>query len=198
MGVKGLRISYGLFWVSLLLLLAGAVLLGAAWWVRPIQEAEQAMQDHDIDRALGLYAIAEGRFDRISVTKRLLPRMYSLAVINQLSSLYELQRYDAVIDKANQEGSSQEAPFWAGCALFAKGAMEEKPEARLSWLSQSQEEFRRVLDALPNDWDAKFNFELTGRLIAALRKEPKTTKQEMMQLLRPPPKSQREPTRKIG
>ncbi len=198
MAFKDFRVSPGLFLGALLLLVGGVLLIGAGWWLRPIAEADAATRAGDTERALERYTTAERRFGRIPATRRLAPDLYNLVVANHLSLLYRLQRYDAVIDQSAGGGGDEAAPFWAGCALFSKGAMETRPEARLGWLAQSQEEFRRALEQTSGDWDAKFNYELTGRLIAELRKQPKTGKQEMMQLLRQPPKSQKEPARKVG
>lgn len=197
MTLSGFRVPAALYASAVVLLLAGGTLLAAAWWLRPLVEADSALERGDVARALDGYAAAERRFDRFPPSKRALAGLHRLTLANQLSLLYGLQRYDTVIDKAGTVDDPS-APFWAGCALFAKASLEEKPEARLSWLSQAQEEFRRALELSPDDWDAKFDFEVTARLIAELRKKPKGTAQEMLQLLRPPPKSVQEPVKKVG
>ena len=64
------------------------------------------------------------------------------------------------------------------------------------WLRQ-QDEFHKAVDAAPLDWDTKFNFELTTRLAAELRKQPNAPPKQLMQLLRPPTAAQKNP-RKVG
>ena len=194
MTLKGFRVSLGMFMFAALLLVVGAGFLGARWWLRPIGEAEQAVREGQPERALERYGVAERRFDLIPVSKRVLPDLYDQVITHQLSLMYSMQRYDAVIDKAGSSGSLG-GKFWAGCALYVKAAQEPKPEVRLGWLSQSQEEFRRALEASSGDWDAKFNYEFTGKLLAALRKQPK---REMTKLLKPPPTSQRVPPKKVS
>ncbi len=199
MTLKGFRLSPGLCVGACVLLLAGGVLFGANWWVRPILDGQAAVEAGDLEAALLRYTAAGQRFDRFPVARRVAPGVYDLVLANQLSLLYTLQRFDAVIDRSGaSDTDGAAAPFWAGCALFAKGAMEAKPEARLGWLAQSQEEFRRALERAPDDWDAKVDYELAGRLIAVLRKQPKATKQEMMQLLRQPPSAPKGPVKQVG
>jgi hypothetical protein len=37
----------------------------------------------------------------------------------------------------------------------------------------------------PNDWDTKFNYELTRSLLSRLREEPETPRRLLFELLRP-------------
>lgn len=193
MRLKNFHVSLGMFAFAVLLLLVGSVLIGTAWFLRPITEAEQADREGHPERALELYGVGEKRFDAIPLSKRLLPRLYDFVVTNELSVMYSLQQYDAIIDKAGTTGVPG-GRLWAGCALFGKGALESKPDARMGFLSQSQEEFRRALEVSSSDWDVKFNYELTAKVIAELRKPPQSQKQQMIKPLKPPPK----PTRKVS
>ena len=115
-----------------------------------------------------------------------MPAEYNRAVGNHLLALYRLKRYDEVIDVAQKAPAAASPNFWAACAFFQKADVEEAPEARLGWLSRAEEEFRKAIEAAPDDWDTKFDFELTTRLAAELRKQPNTPPKQMMQLLRPP------------
>ena len=56
----------------------------------------------------------------------------------------------------------------------------------------------KALELAPNDWDTRYNYELTRRLLAELRKQPKTPPKQMMQLLRPQPKTGNQPAKRIG
>ena len=76
--------------------------------------------------------------------------------------------------------------FWVGCAMFAKSLQEEGAEGQLQWLTRAEDEFKLALASEPADWDTKYNYELSARLVAALRRPPKPgNKPSAIKLLRP-------------
>jgi hypothetical protein len=181
----------------ILLLLAGVTLVGYARWTSPIAEADAAYADGRLDQAVTGYTAAEAHFDSVPVLRQLAAGEYQRVVANHLMALYRLQRYDEVIDLAQRAPVESQPHFWTGAALFQKATVEEKPDARLAWLSRAEDEFHKAVDAAPLDWDTKFNFELTTRLAAELRKQPNAPPKQLMQLLRPPTSGQKNP-RKVG
>jgi len=180
------------------LLLAGAGALAYARWTRPIAEADEALAGGEFDRALSRYGDAEARFDRVAAAKQLFPSEYHRVVANELWLLYRLERYDETIDKAERAPEGADPHFWAGCAFVDKARTADNAEARLGWLSRAEEEFRRAVEATPDDWDTKFDYELATRLAAELRKQPKTPPSQLMQLLRPQPKAGTKPPKRVG
>ena len=104
---------------------------------------------------------------------------------NHLLALYRLKRYDDTLI-SRSAGGGRGAALWAGCALFEKASVEEQPEARLGWFGRAEDEFRKAVETTPDDWDTKYDFELTTRLAAELRRQPNTPPRQLMQLLRPP------------
>jgi tetratricopeptide (TPR) repeat protein len=183
--------------VVVLLLAAGVALAGYARWTAPIATADAALVDGRLDQALAEYAIAEARFDALPALRQLAGGEYARVVGNHLLALYRLKRYDEVIDLAQKAPAAAAPSFWSGSAFFQKAIVEEQPDARLGWLGRAEEEFRKAIEAAPDDWDTKFDFELTTRLAAELRKQPKTPPKEMMQLLRPPQPGTKAP-RRVG
>jgi tetratricopeptide (TPR) repeat protein len=183
-------------WVALLL--AGAVAVAAARWTGPIADADEALAAGHWDRALAGYARAEGRFDRMPVSRQILRRDYDRLVANQLWLYYRMQRYDELIARAERAPEGAAPHFWSGLALLAKGQADARPEGQLGWLTRSEEELRRAVEAAPADWDTKFDFELVTRLAAALRKQPKIPPGQLMQVLRPQPKIGTKPVRRVG
>jgi len=180
------------------LLLLGCAALAYARWTRPVADADAALDAGDYPRALANYSVGEARFDRLPPIKQALTAEYNRVVSNELWLLYRLERYDETIDKAERAPEGAQPHFWSGCTFFDKARTEEKPEARLGWLSRAEDEFRRAVEASPDDWDTKFNFELTTRLAAELRKQPKTPPNQLMQLLRPEPKAGARPAKRVG
>ena len=75
--------------------------------------------------------------------------------------------------------------FWSGCALFARASAEERAETRLEWFERAEGEFRAAVAAGPEDWDAKFNYELTRALLNRLREQPDTPRRLLFELIRP-------------
>jgi len=180
------------------LLVAGLAAIAFARWTRPVADADAALDAGNYPQALAGYAAGEARFDRMPPVKQAFAAEYNRIVSNELWLLYRLERYDEAIDKAERAPEGAQPHFWAGCAFFDKARVEQNGDARLGWLSRAEEEFRRAVEASPDDWDTKFNFELTTRLAAELRKQPKTPPNQLMQLLRPEPKAGARPVKRVG
>jgi hypothetical protein len=186
--------------LSILALLAGAVLLAYNQWSKPMIEAERAVQAGEPERALAEYAVSIGRFRERASTQQMLPDDYARVMHNRLALLYQTGQYDAVIDAAGTAPPAALPHFWVGCAMFSKAIQEEGAEGLLEWLSRAEDEFKLALAATPDDWDTKYNYELSARLAAELREPPKQgNRPQRMQLLRPQTTSKpREAMKKAG
>jgi len=178
-----------------ILLAAGLTLIGYARWSASLREADAALAEGRIEQAIAGYQVAESRFESLPAVKQLVNVEYTRAIGNHLWALYRLERYDEVIDVAQKAPPEAQPHFWAACAFFQKANVEEKPEARLGWLTRAEEEFRKAVEEAPEDWDTKFDYELTTRVSAELRKQPNTPPKQMMQLLRPPTPGSKLPRR---
>src|SRR6478672_10887557 len=113
--------------LMLLLLVGGAAALASARWLRPIADADAALAAGDLERARLAYALAEARFDRAPVTRRLLPQEYDRVVGAQLWIDYRMQRFDEVIDRAQHAPDGAEPHLWSGLAFYAKSRGDGKP-----------------------------------------------------------------------
>lgn len=196
--MKRAALSPGLWFLSVLALLFGVGLMALSAWSRPLAQGREAADAGRLEQALEHYAAGEARFERVPVMKQILPAAYHGSVANQFWLRYQLQRYDDLLERAATSPSIAPVHFWTGAALFAKGRDEEDPEIRLGWLGRSAEEFRKALERTPDDWDSKYNYELTSRLVNELRKQPKTPPKQMLQLLRPEPQTRSRPGRRVG
>jgi tetratricopeptide (TPR) repeat protein len=179
-------------------LIVGAGALAYARWTRPAADGDAALAAGRFDRALSDYAVARARLDRFAPLRQAFASEYDRIAENELLALYRLGRYDDVIARAERAPEGAQPHFWAGCAAFAKANAEEKPDARLGWLNRAEDELRRAVEAAPEDWDAKYDFELAARLAAELRKQPKNPPKQMMQLLRPDARPGAKPARRVG
>ena len=70
--------------LAVLALLAGLGLLAIEFWGRPLAEAAAAARARNPQLALERYATAEARFNRIPITKQILPSAYAGSIANQL------------------------------------------------------------------------------------------------------------------
>jgi hypothetical protein len=183
--------------ISLLVLLAGVLLVVYARWTRPLVDAELDLDAGDADAALQHYVVAEHRFGSSTATRELAAAEYARAVGNQLHLLYAAGRYDEVVEKAANAPAGAAPHFWAGSALLARALAEKTPESRLVWSSRAEEELKSALQAAPDDWDTKVNYELAARWSAELRRQPGKKTDAPMQILRPQPR-QPGPTKKSG
>ena len=181
--------------VVIVVLVSGLALIAYARWTTPLEDADAALVEGRFEQAVVASQIAEARFDALPAAKQIVSGEYNRAVANHLLALYRLKRYDEVIDVAQKAPAAASPNFWAACAFFQKATVEDAPEARLGWLSRAEEEFRKAIEAAPEDWDTKFDFELTTRLAAELRKQPNTPPKQLMQLLRPPTAGAKPPRR---
>jgi hypothetical protein len=196
--LKRIATSPTVWFLSVLAVVVGVGLVAVSAWARPLVEAQQAADAGRLQEAFQYYAATETRFDRLPFAKHLLPEAYRESVVSQVWIHYQLHEYDALLEKAAASPSVGPVHFWAGCALFAKAREEDNAEARLTWLGRAAEEFRSALEQQPDDWDTKYNFELTRRLLDELRKQPKTPTKQMLQLLRPEPNAVTRPGRRVG
>lgn len=184
--------------VAVIALVGGLAALAYARWSGPAAAGDSALADGRYEEALARYAEAESRFERFGVLRQFFADDYSHVMANQLWVLYRLKRYDDTIDAAQRAPEGALPHFWAGAAFFEKARTEEKPEPRLAWLTRAEEEFRRAVEAAPDDWDTKYDFEVVTRLAGELRKRPETPPNQLMQLLRPQPKPGAKPVKRVG
>ena len=106
-----------------------------------------------------------------------------------------MRRYGIIsANRCATSGTSKARPLLSSTEARA----EEKPDLRLGWLTRAEEEFRRAVEATPDDWDTKYDFELVTKLAAELRRQPRTPPNQLMQLLRPQPKPGAKPVKRVG
>jgi tetratricopeptide (TPR) repeat protein len=178
-------VSGGTFVAALAAVAAGAALVWLATWLSPLVAADVAVRDGRLTDGLSEYRSAEARLARVPALQQLAPSLLGGVQANQVQLLYQMQRFDEAIEKAGRSTSVHGTHFWSACAMFARGAAEEGAEARLAWFERAEAAFREALTAAPQDWDTKYNYELTQSLLNRLHEEPETPRRLLFQLLRP-------------
>ena len=180
------------------LLAAGALALAAAIWTRPVAEADAALARRDLEAAADAYTRAAARFDRVPALRQLFADDYARIVAAQLWIAYRGARFVEVIEQAQRAPEAAAPHYWAGLAFLPKGRAATKYDAQLAAIARAQEELRRAVEQQPDDWDAKYDFELVARLAEGLRKQPKLPPNDLMQLLRQPPTPGAKPAKRAG
>jgi tetratricopeptide (TPR) repeat protein len=183
--------------VLMVALLAGCGAVAYARWTKPLLDAERALAAGQREAALDAYAAAERRLGRFRLVQYAFAAQYSSSVYNQLALLYDAGKYDAVLEKATTAPPGAAPHFWSGVVLLARAVAEKNPDARLVGLSRAEDALRQALQASPDDWDTKFNYEIAARLAAEMRREPRKKTDTPLQLLRPQP-TRGQPTRRVG
>jgi hypothetical protein len=186
--------------VSVLALIGGLALIAYGEWSKPLIDADRAVQSRDSLGALRAYGASAVRFRDRAPMQQLLAGDFARLTHNQLALLYRTGQYEAVIDAAGTAPSGAAPHFWVGSAMFAKSLQEDSADGQLQWLTRAEEEFKLALAAEPDDFDTKYNYELTARMVASMRRPPKPgQKPSPIKLLRPEgPPQQREAVKKVG
>lgn len=183
--------------VLVVTLFAGAAALAYGRWTALLLAADRAAAEGRHEEALAGYRAAEERFGRFAVTRFIFATEHGAAAFNELALLYRGGQYDVVVDRASVSPASATPHFWSGLALLQLGMSEGRPEAQLVWFTRAEEELRQAVDAAPSDWDTKVNYEIAARILTEMRKQPKRSIENPLQLLRPQP-AQNTPQRKVG
>ena len=191
------RLGPGTAFLLVVFFVLGALLVAYAWWTSPLLTAERALAEGRQQAAMDGFVAAERRFARFGATRVLFAREHATAVYNQLALLYRTGDYDAVIERASTAPIGAAPRFWSGTALLGLASVEKKAETQLVWFTRAEEELRQALQAAPDDWDAKFNYEIAARVLAEMRRQPKKKADMPIQLLRPQP-AQGPAQRKVG
>lgn len=183
--------------VLVVTLFAGAAAIAYGRWTALLLAADQAAAEGRHEEALAGYRAAEQRFGRFAITRFIFAKEHGAAAFNELALLYRGGQYDVVVDRASVSPASATPHFWSGLALLQLGMSEGRPEAQLVWFTRAEEELRQAVDAAPSDWDTKVNYEIAARILTEMRKQPKRSIENPLQLLRPQP-AQNTPQRKVG
>lgn len=141
--------------------------------------AEEAMTEYrDLVEFLKTWSLLRSQFEE----------EYSAAMVAQLRLLYQLGKYDEVVELADiciQEEIKDVAAayFWSGNAYFQKGINEEMMEDAFAWFHRSQDQYRKSLEKDNQErWNIRFNYELVR---TALEQAEQDQDDKPVKVLRP-------------
>lgn len=200
------------FAVSVLALAVVAVsftLLSYSRWAYEIAQGNRALTVEDYPAAERAYRAAVARAEHSLFPLTNLRSTWRRLVFNRARSLYAMKQYDAV--ERTIEAAAARVPavaedpeyrFWMGNVQYRQAIAETDKNALRAALERASDSFRLGLASAPDDWDLKYNYELTARLLAGMRnkKDDKTEKLKRgeMKILREDSEKSKEPQQKLS
>jgi hypothetical protein len=167
------------FTAAAVLLLAAAsfLLISYARWLYRITEANRALAAGDTGAARQVYEASTARLEPFQFLRSPVIPGYRQLVFNQARALYAARQDEALSRMLEAEAArapflaeQSEYHFWMGNVECRRALAQKDKQALQAGLQRASESYRRALAAAPNDWDAKYNFELTLHLLDSMRK----------------------------
>jgi tetratricopeptide (TPR) repeat protein len=144
-----------------------------AWVLFEFDRGVKAGRRGDFEAALVHLEAAGNPLEKVPWLPWALKEDYQAIVFNQIGILYQAGEYEKVVEKLEQ--AAREASFmsetaahsfWLGNVLVRRAVANPDPEEAAQGLQSAVAEYQKGLDAHPEDWDLKYNFELTKQILA--------------------------------
>jgi tetratricopeptide (TPR) repeat protein len=155
-------------------LVISSMLLAYAGWVRSIEKAD--------------FAAAEAQFDHSYLPQVLLRPQYRVLVFNRARAMAAAGRNDdiapwleAAVKRVPALADDAEYHYWTGNQQYRKALAQSDKQMRRAGLQQAAASYRLALNSAPDDWDAKYNFQLTMRLLNSMRDKKEDSTEKMKQ-----------------
>ena len=168
--------------------LISLLLLGYGVWLLQLERGARAVAHGELDAAADYYTSAERPFR--SVLGRLFPDHYGRAVFPKIAVLYnrgktsdaalELERATA---RAPSLAERPEFAFWSGNVLLRRALEATDSEIIIKHLYAAAAHYRKALEAAPQDWDTKYNYELVQHVLAEQESEKAKEESKMKSIL---------------
>lgn len=202
------RSAAGLIGVLFILALSG-VALAYASWLRGIERSNQFLAEGNTAASLQGYDKALRTVAVLPSSIRIVLAGYRELIYNRARALYVAQRPDELTRflesqsaVAPQLADDAEYQYWIGNVQFNNATAQKDKQQVQSGLQQAAESYRRALAAAPGDWDAKYNYELTSRLLEGLskgkEKDLEKSKRGQMKILREDNEKKQEQQRQVA
>jgi tetratricopeptide (TPR) repeat protein len=173
----------------LILVLSGACLL-YAWVVLEFDRGVKAGERGDFEAALAHLEAAAQPLDKIPLLPWAFKEDYQAIVFNQVRILYQAGEYEKVVEKLEQAARgasfmSETAAhsFWLGNVLVRRAVESPDAEEIVQGLQSAAAEYQKGLTAHPEDWDLKYNFELTRQILTQRDQDRKKTGEKVKSIL---------------
>lgn len=171
-----------------LIVLLSLFFLGYGFWLLQLERGARAVAHGDLERAASIYGAAEWPFP--SVLARVFPDGYSRAVFPKIGALYNrgktgdvTQELERAVNRAPSLADRPEYAFWSGNVQLRRALEATDSEIITKHLYAASSHFRRALEAAPEDWDIKYNYELVQQLLYDQEREKEKEDSKMKSIL---------------
>jgi hypothetical protein len=198
----------------LLVFVSSAMLLSWARWVQGIADGDRAL-------AAGNLSGAEQAFEAADrwAAHTLLPAVctrsqYRWLALSRASLLNSRGKYDdlehvleGAVARSPEFGADAGYHFWVGIVEYRKAMAQTDKRTQRAGLQQAADSFRAAMAAQPRtpggpDWDAKYDYEFTSRLVAEMGNKKDQAPEKMnrggMKILREDPDHPKEQQQKLA
>ena len=164
------------------------LLLGYGLWLLQLERGARAVAQGELDSATALYTSAKWPFP--SILARVFPDHYSRVVFPKIALLYNRgMTGDAVVEleqataRAPSLAERPEFAFWSGNVLLRRALEATDSEIIIKHLYAAAAHYRKALEASPDDWDIKYNYELVQHVLAEQEQEKEKEQSKMKSIL---------------
>lgn len=157
-------------------------------WLLQLERGARAAARGDLETAARIYNTAERSVPWF--VARVFPDHYARPIFAQVALLYNTGKTDDAAGKLERGAvivpSLAERPeygFWSGNVLLRRAVENLDPEVSAKHLFAAGAQYRKALEASPDDWDIKYNYELVQYLLAQNQKDREKEESKMKSIL---------------
>jgi tetratricopeptide (TPR) repeat protein len=167
-----------------------AALIGYAWLIFQMSRGVEAARQGEPETAAVILDSVEAPFRAVPWLSRILQRDYEKLVFDQANILFPQQDQELIFEKFDAAARNSpgirdrgEFAFWMGNLLIRRAAESQDGEEALNYLKSALAEYQRGLALAPDDWDLKYNYELTRQTFSQQEKTMKASMEKVRSLL---------------
>lgn len=168
--------------------LLSLLFMGYGVWLLQLERGASAVAHGELEAATDYYTSAERPFR--FVLGWVFPDHYSRVVFPKIAVLYNRGKTSEVV--AELERATARAPslaerpefaFWSGNVLLRRALEATDSEIIIKHLYAAAGHYRKALEAAPEDWDIKYNYELVQHVLAEQEREKEKEQSKMKSIL---------------
>jgi tetratricopeptide (TPR) repeat protein len=165
-------------------------LIGYSWLIFQMSRGVTAAQQGELETAAAIFESVERPFRAVPWLPRILQSDYQKLIFDQAKVLFPQQDPQIIFDKFEEAVRNSptirdrgEFAFWMGNLLIRRAVASQDGEELLNYLKSALAEYQRGLALAPEDWDLKYNYELTKRTFAQQEQAVKAKGEKVKSIL---------------